>query len=344
MKNQNFYVVIGFLILFTFQSLDIFAADSAWVGVNVKITKNKKGVNMQIGGAKPSLQLDSARTISWDEFNYFAVLDSTNKIVAKISKDSLKKQLAPPTESPQMFSSGYYSCSVSSNPQPLLSVYTDSPNMINISGSILCLSGSEQSCQIRDIKIDWPNSSSFIFMQNGSSVVIIDDYLYILVFQVDIPSFNNYIPRIYRYNKDNLTLGGTLITTTGLSLVTTNSPFTMTSDGTNFYLSYNSGNSINSNLIAKYSLVGTNLSYISSNSYGISTDFRHSFIVDNVGDLITYTSTPTPKTRIFSTTGILIKEYDSMTNHFMNYNNTLYGTSSSTFSSVPFLFYEKINR
>lgn len=343
MKNNYFYFVIGLLILFTFQLPNLYAADTAYVSVNVFGPQNK-AVNLQVGGAKPSLQLDSAREIPFSELKYILAFDSSGKVVAKMTMDSLKKKLAPPLETPQMFSSGYYSCSVSSNPQPFLSVYTDSSNLINISGSTLCLSSRNQSCQTRDMRIDWPNSGSFIFMQGGSSVVIIGTYIYVLIFQVDIPSFNNYIPRIYRYAKDNLALGGTLLTTMGLPLITTTGPFTMTSNGTNFYFSYNGGNSLSSNLIAKYSLSGTNLNYISSNTYGISTDFRQTFVVDNDEDLLTYTSIPSTKIRRFSISGILIKEYDSMVNYLMNYNNVLYGTNSSTFSTVPFLFYEKINK
>jgi hypothetical protein len=290
------------------------------------------------------LQLDSARTISWDEFNYFAVLDSTNKIVAKISKDSLKKQLAPPTESPQMFSSGYYTCTQSYFPEPFSSIYTDSNNIANMNQGYICIQLPNQSCQIRKLTDDWPTSGSFSFTQSGYSIVFIGNYIYVLCFQFNSSTFDNFTPRVYRYLKNNLAAGGTLITVTGLPLIATTGTFIMSSNGVNFFFSYNGGNSINSNVIAKYSLSGTTLSYISSLTCGITTDFRQSFIVDTNGDLFSYTNIPVEKIRHFSPSGIFVSERTSTVNYLLNWNDIFYGTRNTSISPVPFLFYEKINR
>jgi hypothetical protein len=197
MKNNCFYYVIGLLILFTFQPITAYSADTPYVSINVFDVQNK-AVNLQIGGAKPSLQLDSAREILFSEAKYILAFDSSGKVVAKMTMDSLKKKLTPPTETPQMFSSGYYTCSANQNPEPFLSVYTDSILTINISSNTLCVSVPNQPCQTRDLKLDCPTSGSFIFMQGGSSVSIIGNYLYVIILQVDAPLFNNYIPRYHR--------------------------------------------------------------------------------------------------------------------------------------------------
>jgi hypothetical protein len=299
---------------------------------------------MQIGGAKPSLQLDSARTVSWDEITYFGVFDSTNKIVAKIPKDSLKKQLTPPAEFPQMFSSGYYSCAANLYPDPFMSFYTDSLNRANSSQGYICIQSQNGECQIRRLRDDWATLGSYDFIQYGSSIVFMGNYVYVLCFQMDYSTFNNYTPRVYRYNKNNLAAGGTLITFTGLTLSITTGPFIMACNGTNFYFSYNGGNSTNSNLIAKYSLSGTSLTFISSTTYGLSTDFRQSFIVDSDENIFTTTDIPTIKTRLFSFGGTLLKETPSGINYLMNWNNIFYGIRYTSISPVTFLFYEKINR
>lgn len=344
MKTKNVKIIIGLFILITFKPFMLRAASPDTGSVLIGGASYNKDVYLHIAGGKPSLEVDSAREIPSNELKYVWVFDTTGKILAKISLDSLKKKIIPAPEAPQMFSSGYYSCAANSYPDPFMSFYTDSTNRANSSQGYICIQSQNGGCQIRRLRDDWSTSGSYNFIQYGSSIAFIGNYVYVLCFQMDYSSYSNYTPRVYRYNKEDLAAGGTLITFIGLSLSVSTGPFVMAYSDNNFFFSYNGGNSVNSNVIAKYSLSGITLNYVSSTTYGVSTDFRGSFLVDSDQNVFTSTDVPTIKTILFSSTGTLIKETPSGINYFMNWNNNFYGLRFTSISPVPFLFYEKINK
>ena len=75
--------------------------------------------------------------------------------------------------------------------------------------------------------------------------------------------------RIYRYDYTNLSAGGTLMTIAGSKVIATNDNLLqMTTDGTSFYINFEAGNSANGYILAKYSLSGTTLTYVSSITVG----------------------------------------------------------------------------
>lgn len=103
----------------------------------------------------------------------------------------------------------------------------------------------------------------------GSSIygmVIIGAYIY-----VGLRNATTY--RVYRYGINSLSSGGTLMTIAGTAFGTQNVNPYMTSDGTNLYFNYDRMNdATNSNKIAKYSLSGTTLTFVSSTTCGATAD------------------------------------------------------------------------
>jgi len=98
--------------------------------------------------------------------------------------------------------------------------------------------------------------------------------------------------RVYRYPISSITDAGTLMTFAGAKvLVQSDNLIKMTSDGTNFYFSYDAGNSANQYVIAKYTLLGTTLTYVSSITLSDSGAFNGGFIVNETsGDIFTLNS------------------------------------------------------
>lgn len=146
--------------------------------------------------------------------------------------------------------------------------------------------------QTRDLTSDWADADEPV------SAVVLGQYLYLLLID------NGTAPdtyRVYRYAVNNLAAGGTLMTFSGATqLTTTNDAIVMTSDGTSFYFTFNAGNSANSYVLAKYSLSGTTLTYVSSITCGSSA--ITSIIVNSSGNIYAKQSQTISK---FNSSGIL---------------------------------------
>lgn len=188
--------------------------------------------------------------------------------------------------------------------------------------------------QSRDMYSDWAVSSVDFTARGG--VVSLGNYLYILMEN----RATNEI-RVYRYLRTNVSAGGTLVTVSGQSLGTQNTStfVVMTSDGTYFYFTYNAGNSLNDNVIAKYSLSGTTLTYISSVTRGSVGDFNKSFLVDKAGNYYGASSNSTELFKKFSSGGSLVYSWPSSQAFFLNWLDTFYSSRSSSYET-----YEKFNK
>ena len=135
--------------------------------------------------------------------------------------------------------------------------------------------------------------------------------------------------RIYRYDLTDITAAGTLMTFSGVTVLDqTDDTMRMTSDGTNFYIDFEAGNSANSYEIAKYTLSGTVLTYDSTITLSDAIAFNQGFVVDISGNIYTMTSGTLKK---YNSSGTL--QYTSTATAFdglLNFSNSIYGIESGT--------------
>lgn len=129
--------------------------------------------------------------------------------------------------------------------------------------------------------------------------------------------------RIYRYAKDDLASGGTVMTFSGTPPdLTTDVALKFTSDGTFIYINFDGGNSANAYVLAKYSVSGTVLTYVSSITCGSATlGFADSFHVLSSGNI--YTLDPvTNSMSKFNSSGTL--QYTDATDTISSASNALH--------------------
>ena len=136
--------------------------------------------------------------------------------------------------------------------------------------------------QQRNVQTDYASSEIL-------SVVINGDYVYVLLTASSIC-------KIFRYSKANLASSPTELTMSGQSFASTSTNIKLAIDGTTFYLSGKAGNSASLNVISKYTLSGTTLTYDSDVTCGsTSNDFSAGMAVisgniyglNNVDEIIT---------------------------------------------------------
>lgn len=171
------------------------------------------------------------------------------------------------------------------------------------------------------------STSDWASIDNIWGGVIIGNYAYVL-FQDNTPAPDEW--RIYRYNINDLSAGGTQCTFSGTApTLTTNESLRMASDGQYLYLNYNGGNSANAWVIAKYSVSGTVLTYYSSTTCGSATSgFNNSYAVLK-GDLYYTIDTTNRNISKFDATGTLVYTDSANTltgamEKFSNIENVLY--------------------
>ena len=130
--------------------------------------------------------------------------------------------------------------------------------------------------------------------------------------------------RVYRYDLANITANGTQMSFAGATvLVATDSAVDMACDGTNFYFSFNAGNSANQFSIAKYTLSGTTLTYDSTITLSDSATFDQGFAVDTVGNIFTINSSAIKR---YNNAGAIeyttvVVAYDTV----LSFSGTIYG-------------------
>lgn len=188
--------------------------------------------------------------------------------------------------------------------------------------------------QSRDMYNDWLISSADFTARGGA--VSLGQYLYILMEN----RATNEI-RVYRYLRTNVSAGGTLMSVSGQSFGTQNTStfVVMASDGTHFYFTYNAGNSLNDNIVAKYSLSGTTLTYVSNVTRGSVGDFNKSLLVDKAGNYYGASSNSSEQFKKFSPGGSMVYSWPNSQAFFLNWLDTFYSSRSSSFE-----FYEKFSK
>lgn len=149
-----------------------------------------------------------------------------------------------------------------SNLSNISNQYSDVINLSTNSTSSFQINPSDTISQVRNVTSEVGGADTV------DSVVILGDYVYVLIEE------NSTTPdtlAVYRYNKSNLSAGGTLMTFSGAkTLVNADPAVKMNCDGTNFYFSFEAGNSASSFLLAKYTLSGTTFTYDSTITCGSS--------------------------------------------------------------------------
>lgn len=200
-----------------------------------------------------------------------------------------------------------------SNP---LSGYSDSEALVYSNGTNLYTQDAIGYTQSRDVSTDWASATQVF------SYVMLGSYVYALL-------SSGAALRVYRFNRNDLSAGGTLMTVSGATL-TYGANVIMTSNGVDFFINYEAGQSANSYAIAKFTLSGSTLTYDSTVSAGSTAiQFAGAFAVDTTENY-------------YGTNGGIIYQYDSVgtlqvtsgstlanISRIFNWGNTLYGCDSS---------------
>jgi hypothetical protein len=186
----------------------------------------------------------------------------------------------------------------------------------------LILQDAQGNTQLRNTATDWADSNDI------SGYALIGAYLY--AFLVDGPGTEL---RVYRYTATDLSLGGTLITIAGQALGTEITTV-MTSNGTDFYFNFDGGTSANEFEIAKYSISGTTLTYVSTVTCGASgSHFDTGFAVNNSGDIYGFASTITR----YNSSGTLqdtAPDIGALYIYVFNWDNTFYTSENNATDSL----------
>jgi len=169
--------------------------------------------------------------------------------------------------------------------------------------------------QSRLVTTDWADADAV------EGYVIIGAYLYLLL----VDNAGGTERRVYRYLASDLSAGGTQMTIAGQAFATT-ATFSMTSDGVSFYFNSDAGSSANKHEIAKYSLSGTTLTYVSTTTCGsTSANFAASFSVDSMGRYLGYN---TGTIYLHDSSGTLLYSIPnigaSSSTSYLNWTNTIY--------------------
>ena len=162
------------------------------------------------------------------------------------------------------------------------------------SGTNLFVEYPGQVSQSRAVTSDWASAAEI----HGESIV--GQFIYALLRD------NSTTFRLYRYTESNLAAGGTLMTFpgAGLSTSTNSQNMSLTSDGSSLYLNYSSGSSTNDYIISKYTVSGTNLTFVSNTTCGSTGNSMLGFIVDATGNFYGLSSSD-QKVRKFNSSGTL---------------------------------------
>ncbi len=171
---------------------------------------------------------------------------------------------------------------------------TDTQGTFIVGGTTdLMVKQADYPLQYRLITTDWASAT------NLASGVRIGAYIYALFFDVS----NNY--RLYRYDRTDLSAGGTLMTISGQAFSTTGGAnVRMTSDHSAIYFNYKGGNSANDYVVSRYTLSGTTITYASDITCGSTANSVRGFMVDGSTNIYGMSSAD-GKIRKFNSSGTL---------------------------------------
>lgn len=199
--------------------------------------------------------------------------------------------------------------------------YHDTEAVFSANSTSFYLADPTGNSQERDFQTDWAGAE---FVKGH---VLLNGYLYLLLTRTSATAES----RVYRYDATNLSLGGTLVTFSGATLGT-NVNMTMTSNGVNFFFTFDTGNSANAYEISKFTLSGTVLTYVSTTTCTTTTSgFSDSLAVDINGNYIGTKDGSLSTLFICDNTGTQTStQSESFTIvDFLNWTNTIYGFIST---------------
>lgn len=178
--------------------------------------------------------------------------------------------------------------------------------------------------QTRTITSDWADADSV------TSAIVLGDYLYLMM----LDGTTAY--RVYRYDKTNLSAGGTLMTFSGQSLAYNSAEQRMTSNGTNFYFNHKAGNSANSYVVSKYTLSGTTLTYVSDITCGSTASDVQRFVSVDSSENIYGLNTSNRVVKKFNSSGTLQVTYGALPNYTGAINTTPYCLNTAPYLQNSF--------
>lgn len=304
--------------------------------------------NVGIGTANPTANFHSVGSVRFQGIptitspsDSFVLVTDTSGAIKKIGRtaflgifSSTPSMPQQSVEKPDMLPSGLNGFGGSNIIIPLMT-YRDSSEyqILSLTSNqpLIVVAPPSANITTRDPSLDW-SGALYISAQYSRHVVILGNYFYITMY-----NSNTGEKRVYRYQKDNISAGGVLMTFTGLSLG--NSLMggqQMTSDGVYFYFPYNAGNSSNDYIIAKYSISGTTFTYQGSITCGNTNGNFRSFFVNK--NFIYGFSGNDQKFRKFNMSGSLIAttiQFNGFSGFLLNWEGTLYNCKD------PASYYEK---
>lgn len=156
-----------------------------------------------------------------------------------------------------------------SNASTPISGYQDEEALVYISGTNLVLQDASGFIQSRDFTTEWASATSLV------SYVLINHKIYVLLTDGAANA------RVYVYDALDLSIGGTIVVFSGQTLAY-QVGLLMTSNGTNIFFNFDSGQSANSYIVAKFSYSLATMTYVSSTTCGsTAAQFSTTFGVDD---------------------------------------------------------------
>ncbi len=216
------------------------------------------------------------------------------------------------------------------------SFFRDSKDKVGVPSvnavNVFSFESDESPVQERNVFLDWTTISNPSDFSIKGGVVSLGGYLYV---SMKDDGLNE--RRVYRYDKNALSAGGIRMSFAGLLLANAGEAI-MTSNGKDFYFSYNAGNAPD-NTIAKYTVSGTNFVYVSSITLGAPGDFAQSFLVDSLENYYGLSAVFPTILKKFSSSGTPIRSHACSARYMMNWADHLYLARS-----FPESYFEKFNK
>jgi len=170
--------------------------------------------------------------------------------------------------------------------------------------------------------------------------VVLGDYIYVLTHNTT----SGVATRLYRYTLANLAAAPTLMTIAGQAFGT--NEFGMTSNGTHFFFTRDAGGTANAYEIAKYSLSGTTLTYVSTttlagtptvNGFAVLSDITY-LVTTDAGSATTLTTYDSSGTLLTTTAG-----YNDAYIPLTNFTGTIYVGLVSDLANTGYAEFVKLN-
>lgn len=180
--------------------------------------------------------------------------------------------------------------------------------------------------QIRDYQLEWATATDVI------SYIIDGTSLYLLL--TDGASYH-----VYQYDITALGSGGTLCTFSGQTIgsqpgMTMTKGQSITGGAINIYFNFDSGNSTNDYRMAKFSVLGSAFTYVSSTNLGAVLGVASNFLVDSAGNYYAFSSSFV--VRNYNSSGVIQYTTDpyQISDFVLNWSDTVYAVSSQASNYV----------